>query len=103
MIAHVEGAVRRQDGDEHANYLRNTGVAAYAAAAGDPACACSAALDDRTELMLFTPWDCWTPSRTSRERNTTAVFSSSPGRRKVAAGTDAIGPLARYRPTLAGA
>jgi hypothetical protein len=29
------GAVRRQDGEEYANYMRKTGVAAYAATAGN--------------------------------------------------------------------
>jgi heme-degrading monooxygenase HmoA len=52
------GAVRSQDGEGYANYLRKTGLAAYAATAGNRgAWMLRRDLDEHTEFVMFTLWD----------------------------------------------
>jgi heme-degrading monooxygenase HmoA len=59
MIARIwRGAVRRRDGDDYADYMRRTGVAAYAATAGNRGVwMLRRDVDDRTEFVMFTLWD----------------------------------------------
>src|SRR5215218_7300669 len=52
------GAVRSQDGEEYANYMRKTGVAAYAATAGNRGVwMLRRDLGEHTEFVMFTLWD----------------------------------------------
>jgi heme-degrading monooxygenase HmoA len=59
MIARTwKGAVRAGDGDAYADYLRETGVAGYAATPGNRAVWMLRRDDgDRTEFLMFTLWD----------------------------------------------
>jgi heme-degrading monooxygenase HmoA len=59
MIARIwRGAVRRQDGDAYADYMRRTGVAAYAATLGNRGVwMLRRDVDDRTEFVMFTLWE----------------------------------------------
>lgn len=59
MIARIwKGAVRRDDGDAYADYLRETGLADYAATAGNRgAWMLRRDSDERTEYLMFTLWD----------------------------------------------
>lgn len=59
MIARIwKGAVRRQDGDAYARYMRETGVAAYARTPGNRGVwMLRRDVDDRTEFVMFTLWD----------------------------------------------
>ena len=59
MIARLwKGAVRREDGDEYADYMRKTGVVAYTATAGNRGVwMLRRDVDDRTEFVMFTLWD----------------------------------------------
>src|SRR5262245_37953324 len=59
MIARLwTGAVRRPDGDAYADYMRQTGVAGYAATPGNRgAWMLRRDVDDRTEFVMFTLWD----------------------------------------------
>jgi aminoglycoside 6'-N-acetyltransferase len=59
MIARIwRGAVRRPDSDEYAEYMRKTGVAAYAATAGNRGVwMLRREVDERTEFVMFTLWD----------------------------------------------
>ena len=59
MIARLwTGAVRRTDGDAYAEYMRQTGVAAYAETPGNRGVwMLRRDVDDRTEFVMFTLWD----------------------------------------------
>ena len=59
MIARIwKGAVRQQDGDAYARYMRDTGLAEYAGTPGNRgAWMLRRDLDDRTEFVMFTLWD----------------------------------------------
>ena len=59
MIARIwKGAVRKQDGDAYAEYMRQTGVAGYAATPGNRGVwMLRRDVDDRTEFLMFTLWD----------------------------------------------
>ena len=59
MIARTwRGAVRREDGDAYAQYMRETGVAGYAATPGNRGVwMLRRDLDDRTEFLMVTLWD----------------------------------------------
>ena len=59
MIARIwKGAVRQRDGDDYARYMRETGVAAYAATPGNRGVwMLRRDVDDRTEFVMFTLWD----------------------------------------------
>ena len=52
------GAVRRDDGDVYAEYMRKTGVAGYAQAPGNRGIwMLRRDVDERTEFVMFTLWD----------------------------------------------
>jgi aminoglycoside 6'-N-acetyltransferase len=70
------GAVRSQDGEEYANYMRKTGVAAYAATAGNRgAWMLRRDLGEHTEFVMFTLWDSLEAvKRFAGENYETAVF-----------------------------
>ena len=59
MIARIwKGAVRRQDGDDYARYMRDTGVAEYARTPGNRGVwMLRRDRDGRTEFVMFTLWD----------------------------------------------
>lgn len=59
MIARIwTGAVRRQDGDAYAEYMRETGVAEYGRTPGNRGVwMLRRDTDDRTEFVMFTLWD----------------------------------------------
>ena len=59
MIARIwRGAVRRTDGDAYAEYMRETGLAAYAETPGNRgAWMLRRDAGDRTEFVMFTLWD----------------------------------------------
>ena len=59
MIARIwKGAVRRQDGDAYAGYMRETGVTEYVQSPGNRgAWMLRRDVDDRTEFLMFTLWD----------------------------------------------
>jgi heme-degrading monooxygenase HmoA len=59
MIARIwRGAVRVADGDEYADYMRRTGVAAYRSTPGNRgAWMLRRDADDRSEFVMFTLWD----------------------------------------------
>jgi aminoglycoside 6'-N-acetyltransferase len=59
VIARIwTGAVRREDGDVYAEYMRKTGVAAYAQAPGNRGIwMLRRDVDERTEFVMFTLWD----------------------------------------------
>jgi heme-degrading monooxygenase HmoA len=59
MIARIwKGAVRGQDGDAYAEYMRRTGVAAYAETPGNRGVwMLRRDVDGRTEFVMFTLWD----------------------------------------------
>jgi heme-degrading monooxygenase HmoA len=59
MIARIwRGAVRSQDGDAYARYMRETGVAGYAGTPGNRGVwMLRRDIDGRTEFVMFTLWD----------------------------------------------
>lgn len=59
MIARIwTGAVRQEDGDVYAEYMRETGVAGYARTPGNRGVwMLRRNVDDRTEFVMFTLWD----------------------------------------------
>jgi heme-degrading monooxygenase HmoA len=59
MIARTwRGAVRREDADAYADYMQATGVAGYAAAAGNRGVwMLRRDLGELTEFVMFTLWD----------------------------------------------
>ena len=59
MIARIwKGAVRQQDGDAYARYMRDTGVAEYARTPGNRGVwMLRRDRDGRTEFVMFTLWD----------------------------------------------
>jgi heme-degrading monooxygenase HmoA len=59
MIARIwKGAVREQDGDAYARYMRETGVPGYARTPGNRGVwMLRRDLDGRTEFVMFTLWD----------------------------------------------
>jgi heme-degrading monooxygenase HmoA len=59
MIARIwKGAVRSQDGDDYARYMRETGVAAYAQTPGNQGVwMLRRDVGERTEFVMFTLWD----------------------------------------------
>jgi heme-degrading monooxygenase HmoA len=59
MIARIwNGAVRREDGDDYAAYIGETGLAGYAATPGNRGAWQRPRHDgDRTEFVTFTLWD----------------------------------------------
>jgi heme-degrading monooxygenase HmoA len=59
MIARIwRGAVRIADADEYADYIRQTGVAAYVSTPGNRgAWMLRRDVDDRTEFVMFTLWE----------------------------------------------
>jgi heme-degrading monooxygenase HmoA len=61
MIARVwKGAVRRDDADEYAVYMRRTGIAEYAATPGNQgAWMLRRDIGDITEFVAFTLWESW--------------------------------------------
>ena len=77
MIARIwRGAVRRQDGDDYASYMRETGVAEYAATPGNRGVwMLRRDSGERTEFVMFTLWDSLDAvKRFAGERYETAVF-----------------------------
>ena len=77
MIARIwKGAVRRGDGDDYARYMRETGVAAYAATPGNRGVwMLRRDVEDRTEFVMFTLWDSLAAVRGfAGEDYETAVF-----------------------------
>ena len=59
MIARIwKGAVRQEDGDDYAHYMRETGVAGYARTPGNRGVwMLRRDRDGRTEFVMFTLWD----------------------------------------------
>jgi len=59
MIARIwKGAVRRQDGDAYAKYIRDTGVAGYAETPGNHGVwMLRRDVGERTEFLTFTLWE----------------------------------------------
>jgi heme-degrading monooxygenase HmoA len=59
MIARIwKGAVRKEDGDPYAEYMRETGVAGYTKTPGNQgAWMLRRDVGDRTEFVMFTLWD----------------------------------------------
>ncbi|HET6770834.1 MAG TPA: hypothetical protein VFH75_04255 [Actinomycetota bacterium] len=59
MIARIwKGAVRRQDGDEYARYMRETGIAGYSGTPGNRlALMLRRDLHEKTEFVMLTLWD----------------------------------------------
>ena len=59
MIARIwNGAVRKQDGDAYAAYMRETGVAAYASTSGNRGVwMLRRERGEHTEFLMFTLWD----------------------------------------------
>jgi heme-degrading monooxygenase HmoA len=59
MIARIwKGAVRREDGEAYAEYMLETGVAAYAATPGNRGVwMLRREVDDRAEFVMFTLWE----------------------------------------------
>jgi heme-degrading monooxygenase HmoA len=59
MIARIwKGAVHRKDGDEYADYIRETGFSDYAGTAGNRgAWMLRRDLAERTEFITFSLWD----------------------------------------------
>ena len=59
MIARIwKGTVRRDDGDEYARYVNDTGLSAYAETAGNRgAWMLRRDVGDRTEFLTFSLWD----------------------------------------------
>jgi hypothetical protein len=59
MIARIwRGAVRREDGDVYADYIRETGFSAYAETAGNRgAWLLRCDTDERTEFITFSLWE----------------------------------------------
>jgi heme-degrading monooxygenase HmoA len=59
VIARIwTGAVRKDDGDAYAEYMRETGVAGYARTPGNNGIwMLHRDVDDRTEFVMFTLWD----------------------------------------------
>ena len=59
MIARIwRGAVRAEDGDAYADYIRETGLAAYAETPGNRgAWMLRRKVGDRTEFLTFTLWE----------------------------------------------
>lgn len=59
MIARIwKGAVRKQDGDEYARYMRETGIAGYSGTPGNRlALMLRRDLDEKTEFVMLTLWD----------------------------------------------
>lgn len=59
MVARIwRGAVRAEDADEYAEYMRGTGLAGYRSTPGNRgAWMLRRDLGDRTEFVMFTLWD----------------------------------------------
>jgi heme-degrading monooxygenase HmoA len=59
MIARIwKGAVRREDGDDYASYMRATGIAGYRATPGNQAALMLRRdVGDRCEFVMVTLWD----------------------------------------------
>jgi heme-degrading monooxygenase HmoA len=59
VIARIwRGAVRREDGDAYADYMKRTGVAGYVAVPGNRGVTMIRRdVGDRCEFMMFTLWD----------------------------------------------
>lgn len=59
MIARFwKGAVRKEDGDAYAEYMRETGVVGYTKTPGNRGVwMLRRDVDDRTEFVMFTLWD----------------------------------------------
>jgi heme-degrading monooxygenase HmoA len=59
LIARIwKGAVRKRDGDAYADYMRKTGVAAYASTTGNRgAWMLRRDIGEKTEFLMFTLWD----------------------------------------------
>ncbi len=77
MIARIwKGAVRKEDAQAYAEYMQETGVAAYAATPGNRGVwMLRRNLDDRTEFMMFTLWDSLQAVRSfAGDEYATAVF-----------------------------
>src|SRR5215217_7092954 len=65
MIARTwKGAVRREDGDEYAEYMRVTGIPGYTQIPGNLATLMLRRdVGDRCEFLMFTLWDSIEPVR----------------------------------------
>jgi heme-degrading monooxygenase HmoA len=77
MIARIwKGAVRMQDGDAYAEYMRRTGVAAYAETPGNRGVwMLRRDVDGRTEFVMFTLWESLGAVKAfAGEDHETAVF-----------------------------
>ena len=77
MIARIwKGAVRRQDGDDYARYMRETGLAAYARTPGNQGVwMLRRDVGERTEFVMFTLWDSLEAVKAfAGENYETAVF-----------------------------
>ena len=59
MIARIwRGAVKLQDGDDYAAYMRSTGLAEYRRTPGNlSALMLRRDIEDRTEFVMFTTWE----------------------------------------------
>ena len=59
MIARIwRGAVKLQDGDDYAAYMRSTGLAEYRSTPGNlSALMLRRDIEDRTEFVMFTTWE----------------------------------------------
>jgi heme-degrading monooxygenase HmoA len=77
MIARIwKGAVRRRDGDAYGRYMAETGVAGYAATAGNAGVwMLRRDVGDNTEFLMFTLWESLDAvKRFAGEGYETAVF-----------------------------
>jgi heme-degrading monooxygenase HmoA len=77
VIARIwTGAVRKEDGDSYAQYMRETAIAPYARTPGNRGVwMLRRDVDDRTELVMFTLWDSLEAvKRFAGEDYETAVF-----------------------------
>ena len=77
MIARIwKGAVRRSDGDGYSSYLRETGLAEYAATDGNAGVwMLRRDVGDNTEFLMFTLWESMDAvKRFAGDDPATAVF-----------------------------
>ena len=77
MIARIwKGAVRKHDGDAYANYMRKTGIAAYASTPGNRGVwMLRRDINEHTEFLMFTLWESLDSVKAFAGQNyETAVF-----------------------------
>jgi len=110
VIARIwTGAVRQEDGNAYAAYMRDTGVAAYARTLGNKGIwMLRRDVDDRTEFVMFTLWDSLDAVKAfAGEDYETAIFYPEDERflleralRAKHFEVDTYEPVADERPTL---